>query len=417
MIKGMALLWGKDIGSASFLFNLLLGLGMALLFGKIDAKEQQVSIFFGLSIFSGTCAILWQIIRLQATEWAELVPGYRAMVLRQCRMLLLFVLLANLAVAQLIYQSQSIVALQGLAWAIAAAFALYCLRQPSKYQLSLFLFVVLFALDDIAPLLPAYCWWTIALALAALLSTQIKRLRWNSDGMTVYRNGIECGWLWMPKLGSSQLQFKISRWFYPIPHFMGSGLVSMLALAVAFPLLAFMVNIGWDKQFPAPLIAGVFTIFTGLMVHWNRVMRSRNVTSLLLLPLYNGVDGLRQGFECAQLRLLFTAMVIVLFSVGLQALLLQVWPWQAAMHLLLTTYWGGVIGLALGCLCAKPWHMAVMVFFYGLQNGFMSAYLADVGQMEAMPQWLLWFDVLMALVSTVFFRWSNQRLWRNGLPY
>ncbi|MCH1920349.1 hypothetical protein L9G15_13015 [Shewanella sp. A3A] len=417
MIKGLALLWGKDIGSASFIFNMFLGIGMALLFGSVKVNDQQLSIFFGLSIFSGVCAILWQLTRLQATEWAELVPGYRTMVLRHCRLLLLFVLLTNLAVAKFIYQSESLLAVQGVAWVIAGAFALYCLRRPSTFQLCLFLFVLLFVLDDIAALLPAYYWWTLALVVAAWVPPQIKQLGWNGDTMAVYRNGIECGWLWMPKLGGSQLQFNISRWFYPLPHFMGSGLMWILTLAIALPLLMFLVNLGWDKQFPVPLITGLFIIFIGLMAHWSRVMRSRNVTSLLMLPLYDGIDGLRQGFARAQLRLVLVAMLLVLISLGLQTVLLAAWSWQATVHLLLTTYWGCMMGLALGCLCTKSWHLAAMVFFYGIQNGFMSAYLTDVGQMDAIPSWLLMLDGVMVLLSTVLFRWSNQRLWRSGLSY
>ncbi|KFZ36259.1 hypothetical protein HR45_17295 [Shewanella mangrovi] len=417
MMKALVLLWGKDMGSGSFLFNVLLGLLFAIVFGVTNPEDQRPALFFGLSIFSATCAVLWQLIRLQATEWSALVPGYRSMVLRHTRLILAFILLANLAIAKLLYQSELMLAVQGVAWLISGCFVLYCLRRPNTFQLSLFLFVLLFVLDDIARWLPAFVWWTLALAVAVVAWPQIRQSRWKSEGMAVYRSGIECGWLWVPRLGASQLQLKLSRWFYPIPHFIGPGLLWILVLSAVFPLATIAVNLLLEKDFPAPLIAGVLAVFTGLMVHWSRIMRARNVTSLLMLPMYDGIDGMRRAFSHAQMRLLLVSMSIVCLVWLVQTTVIAAWAWQPTLHLLFATYYGCMIGFALGCLCSKPLHMALMVFFYGLQNGFMSVYLAKGEHGLDIPEWLLLVDVVIMLLSTLFFRWSNQRLWRSGWSY
>lgn len=74
--NGMLRLWCFDVGSVSFLGTGLLGMILGCI-TALQGKSDSAELLFSMGIVSSSAAVAWQLIRLMASECAQLIPHYR----------------------------------------------------------------------------------------------------------------------------------------------------------------------------------------------------------------------------------------------------------------------------------------------------------------------------------------------------
>ncbi|MCG9721467.1 hypothetical protein [Shewanella sp. Isolate7] len=414
-LSGMARFWLFDVGSVSFLGTALLALAMMLvlaLSGKLDAMP----VMLGMIQVSTCAAIAWQLNRLSATEWASLVPGYSQSIQWQALVVGMIATLISLTAALMLPLPGAVeqVILASLA---GIAFIYFCRLHIKGFYFSFALFLLLPFLPEITAFLPSLSFWFLPLAavgLIYLIRCDLQARVWHLEARTVYLNGLEMGWFWLPNLGSNTLMTRLDRWLHPVNFFVGPMLSMMLVLLPALALLLDLVNFFVGIELPVLFIAAQFSAIACSLVHWSRVQRWRAVETLYILPGFDGKCGLVEAFASAQYRLLgYLTLTMALLATLTLALrpefTLILWS-----HLVLSTFCVCAILLGLGCAARNAMHISLSLFVVICHAIWLSTALVAMRDGKDLSTWLA-LDIGLVAFSLFTLWWGKRKLWRDAL--
>ena len=415
VLRGMTRFWLFDVGSASFLGTALLGLIITLVLAT-GTKLAAIPITLGMIQISTSAAIAWQFNRLAATEWASLVPNYSRNIMLQSLLIGGIVTTLSL-VACLLLEIDGCFEQVMLASFAGVSFIYYCRRHTNGFYLSFFLFLLLPFLAEITDFLPDLVIALVPLLiviLAYLTWREITGLRWHSDARTVYLNGLEMGWFWLPSFGSFRLMSYLDKLLHPVNFFIGPMLSMIL---VVMPVLAFVVSIGnyfSGMQFPVLFVLSQFSAVACTMVHWSRIQRWRAVETLYILPGFDGKQGLIEAFAIGQYRLLALITLTMAVLAALVCWLNPEFTFVLWSHMVLSTFCACCMLLGFGCAAKGAMHITLSMLVVVLHSAWLSSSLVALRDGEQIISWLV-VDIGLVAFSVLTLWWGKKKLWIGDL--
>jgi hypothetical protein len=358
--------WFKDLGSVSFLGTGLLSLPVALAIGlSLEGEKalQVAALMLNMGIVSTSCAIAWQGLRLQASEWAVLVPHYRGHIFRQMALIGLSFLGLVLACIYLLDAVQLLVS-ASLMLAASSAFIGLCQQRPNAFNLSILLYLSGIVAVDLATYIPSALLMAFNVFAGVYLYLSLKGMAWHPDAKSVYLNSTETGWLWLPSFAQGKATQAIQTFFMPINFFIGPMFLMPLVL---IPLIFIGLHVFGDAD-PHQSNLFVFIYLNSLLcllLHWSRIMRWQGMQTLYLLPIFDAWQGFAQLMYRSQLKLLLVICVVFALVTAMTH------PAQANLAAWLTPNLANLglcaLSLGLGSLCRSVRQIALV--FMGIALG------------------------------------------------
>ncbi|WP_281214161.1 hypothetical protein [Shewanella insulae] len=414
-LRGMLRFWLFDVGCASFLGTGLLALAMMLVLA-FSGKYDAMPIMLGMIQVSTCAAIAWQLNRLSATEWASLVPGYTESIQWQALIVGVISTLISLSAAMLMPLEGAVEQVL-LASVAGIAFIYFCRRHIKGFYFSFALFLLLPFTPEITAFLPSLSLYLLPLAAVGfiyLIRNDLKAEVWHLEARSVYLNGLEMGWFWLPNLGSNSLMNRLDRWLHPVNFFVGPMLSMMLVLLPALALLLELVNYFVDIELPVLFIMGQFSAVACTLVHWSRVQRWRATETLYILPGFDGKQGLIEAFASAQYRLLgyFTVTMALLATCTLilnPDFTLLIWS-----HLVLSTFCVCALLLGLGCAARSAMHISLSLLVVICHAIWLSTALVALREGRDLSTYVT-IDIGLVAFSLLTLWWGKRKLWCDAL--
>ncbi|WP_428636886.1 hypothetical protein [Shewanella sp.] len=415
VLRGMGRFWLFDVGSASFLGTGLLALVMLLVMAVAE-KYAAMPVMLGMIQVSTCAAIAWQLNRLSATEWASLVPGYADNIQWQALMVGGVASLISLTAA-LLLPIEGAIAQVGVATLAGVAFVYVCRLHIKSFYFSFGLFLLLPFLPEITAMLPSLSLWCLPVAIIGfiyLIRCDLQRVVWHLEARSVYLNGLEMGWFWLPNLGSNNLMMRLDRWLHPVNFFTGPMLSMLLVLLPSLALVMSLVNVVAGIELPVLFIMGQFSAVACSLVHWSRIQRWRAAETLYILPGFDGKQGMVEAFARGQYRLLgyitLTMALLASFAYWLSdSVTLIIW-----CHLVLSTFSVCAILLGLGCASRNAMHISLSLLVVICHAIWLSTALLAAREGRDLTAWLA-IDLGLVAFSLLTLWWGKQKLWRDHL--
>ncbi|MCL1140904.1 hypothetical protein [Shewanella pneumatophori] len=419
-LKGSIRLWLFDLGCVSFLGVALLGLVMVLglpLILPADAqrKVDTLVLLMNMSIGSICIAIGWQMNRLAATEWACIVPQYRLNVMLQAAALLLL-MLSVVCGFFIAYDAFDKITESLISLLLGLSFLYFSLARKNAFHFSFFLYISLPMLPYIEQILPQGANIVLVLlnlALMLLVSKKMLGLTWNNKARSVYLNGLEMGWIWLPSPRSMALLNRIERSLHPANYFIGPVFSMLLLLMPLTTLLLAGIGHYYAVEIPVLVFLVQFNCILCGMLHWSRIQRWRAVESLFVLPGFDGKQGMINAFMQAQYRLLAILVVSMMITASIVSLLDQSINLSVWLHMVLTTLFACAATLGLGSMCRNSIQISGLIFLIGLLSGWSSVGMSSAEQTQVWD--LVAWDLLFLLLSIASLWRAKQCLWREDL--
>ncbi|MGE6651318.1 hypothetical protein ACQKE0_18780 [Shewanella colwelliana] len=414
-LRGMMCMWFFDLGSVSFLGTAMLAFVLMLLL-SMGGKLEAISMMLGMMQVSTSAAIAWQFNRLAATEWAALVPHYRHNVLIQA--VFIGAVVTSISVfTSILLELPMGVELVLVATLAGLSFIYFCCRYVKGFYFSFFLFLLLPFLDDIAKQIPGPSLLIIAIAVfmvAGLLWREIVALKWHNEARSVYLNGLEMGWFWLPSFGSLRFMSYIDRFLHPANFFLGAMLSMIVVTMPIIALLVTLINYIADIELPVLFILGQFSAICCAMVHWSRVQRWRAVEALYMLPGFDGKQGMVEAFAAAQYRLLalltlMMAVIATLVGLSNDSFTFVLWG-----HVVLSTFCACALLLGFGCAAKGAIHITLTMLVVVAHSIWLSSSLIAIRDGEEIIYWLF-VDIGLVAFSMLTLWWGKKKLWSGDL--
>lgn len=410
--RGMLRLWCFDIGSVSFLGVGLLGVILACL-AAVNGKNDSAELLFSMGIVSSSAAVAWQLIRLMASECSPLIPHYRRHIYIQSITVLASVFAIGVLCCLMLGLTSSLASLV-LALVMSFAFIWLCLLSTQWFYASFLLFVLVPFISLMTVHIPLWLSVIALVVLGGLIIRVCRALPWRAEARTVYLNGLEMGWFWLPNLQSMRILSRFERYLHPTNFFIGPMLTALLLLLPVACLTLGVLSHQFHWNIPVLLLLAQFSVIMCSMVHWSRVQRSRSTETLLLMPGFDGRTGLIAAFCRGQQRLLNVVVGIMLACTLLLGWLDGELNMQLVGHLVLSTYWACALILGFGCMCRRVWHVTLTMMIVAAHSLWVSISLASLRDGGNLDDWFIWDFVLMLLGNLVLI-WGKKTLWKGDV--
>ncbi|QLE83703.1 hypothetical protein FLM48_00515 [Shewanella sp. Scap07] len=415
-LKGMMRFWFFDVGSASFLGVALMALVMIVVAPLLAPdKINDFSIMLSMMQVSSATAVAWQLMRLDATEWANLVPDYRKNLLVQSGFIMLISSCLAMAIAQF-WQIEHYLTEFLLATLLGLGFISVTRKRPATFHMSFVLFISLPFLPNLASHLQQYNGLLAVVLMTAsiLLYRQLSAATWHADARSVYQNGLEMGWFWLPNLGSGKLLNRLESFLHPLSYFVGPLLVMALLVLPVMTIVGAAIAAAMGSQMPVLFLFSQFICVLCAMVHWCRIQRWRGVETLYLLPGFDGKQGMIELFIRGQNRLIgiivalmaVTAAIVAAFNSDITLLM-----W---LHLVITTFVGSALLLGLGCLSHRVLHISLAMAVVVVYSAYLSYSMSQMSAEQHFSPWIF-IDVALVLPACLTLWIGKKKLWSGDL--
>ncbi|WP_394204204.1 hypothetical protein [Shewanella waksmanii] len=414
--KGVVRFWLFDVGSASFLGVSLMALVLMLIAPVLaPAKIENFAVMLSMLQVSTATAIAWQLMRLSATEWADLVPDYRRNIIIQSIVLALISTLLCIGLAWF-WQLPLFVTELMLASLLGLGFISLTLIRPASFHLSFLLFVCLVFLSDLALVLNEnnHILLMLLSIMLLLVAWQLRRQVWHSQARSVYQNGLEMGWFWLPNMGNAKLLAKLESYLHPLSFFVGPLLSIMLIGLPVLTLLAAVVMTAMGINMPVLFLLSQFICVLCAIVHWCRIQRWRGVETLYLLPGFDGKQGMIDLFIRSQNRLIGLIIISMAVTAALVGLLNETMSFAMWLHVVLTTFIGSGLLLGLGCMSSRVLHISLAMFAVVVYSGYLSYSMSQMSAEQGNLFWLI-IDVVLLLPACLTLWIGKKKLWSGDL--
>ncbi|MDO6775796.1 hypothetical protein Q4591_10540 [Shewanella sp. 3_MG-2023] len=415
--KGFYHQWCKDVGSVSFLLTGLLGLCLAVVSVTVrPEKVESLYLLIGMSILSVCTAIAWQLIKLAANEAAVLTPYYRRLVYIQSTTLFSACLVVCSVI--LVWAQQPFVSSIWYILAIGLGLIYTCMKNPKCFNYCVVLFFSLPLLTELELLLPKQINSTsflLPIILIALIIKQTRELTWSDDARSVYLNGLETGWLVLPKFSQSLPLVKLNQYFYPASYFIGPMLAALLIAIPVLGVIGLLAAAYFTLDAPMLMIVSQMLLVLCSLVHWTRVQRWRAAESLFVLPSFNGKQDLLNQFFKSQLRLLACITLLMSFLTMIAAMFNPQISIAVGVHLVVSVIWSSGIALALGAMSRSVWQVSLSMAMVAIQALWLSNSLVQLRDQGAINAIYYWGDIGLLVLMAALLVISKDKLWKNGV--
>ncbi|WP_404394708.1 hypothetical protein [Pseudoalteromonas phenolica] len=363
--RGFYAYWFKECGSLNYLLPMFIGVFASVL---IMIKNIEEVLPFTIC-FTSICAfasVAWQSIRLQATEWHKLVPGYTKHIVTQGHIIIIVPHII-LICAALILQQYHALKLLSISTLLGTAFYLKCRVTSKTFNASAYVFFAMIGLTIILKDIPLW------LACSAIFVTVILILlrdrfgsafKWQPQALIDYKHALQSGWSPIPKSFMKGYGQGLNKFFFPLSYFMGRSLLQYTALLLAIFILLFTLNYFYVVGQPSLFIFANLSCVLVFMILWTRIQRQQAWSTLITLPIYSSVSEAKQSYVKAGEKYAFFILLCSLVLVGFIELIRFESPsfYLSAIYTL-TNSGGVLICFAVGNFCRKSAFFSVALVF------------------------------------------------------
>ena len=403
--QGAISFWFKEAGCTSYCVIAIISALFSFAAINIVELLELMAMF---SIVSMYCAIAWQSIRLQATEWQDLVQGYRQHVMFQAK---IFLGLINAIVLLSVIASKEFSILATMGIANVLGIIVWFINRSSSHLFSTICYVIFFISALICGLTDQLPVWLIPvniiafIAIALLYNNFSSAYVWRPDALINYRNGLQSGWSPIPSGFLSNYGSPINKGLFPLSYFVGSGLSQYLILLTLLCIIGVAINLFHNitEHVIFVLTLTLFAIVT--LSLWSKVQKQNSWELLFTLPIYNTSYSAKIALSHSVLKL--AALVALLcfstaaaLTVANKELLLV-----NALSYSLACAAGLLLSFAIGNICKNINLLSVLLCLsFGLNMG-LATYMFDHGDSLSKLTMMGIYTFVMAAINRLTVRY------------
>lgn len=298
--KGFYAYWFKECGSLNYLIPMLIGVIVSVL---VMIKGLTEALPFTIC-FTSICAfasVSWQSIRLQATEWHSLVPGYTEHIVKQGNIIIVapHVILITSAI---ILGKYDVLKLLSISVLIGTLFYLKCRVTSKMFNSSAYFFFTIIGFTVVVKEVPT---WLATLAVILTISLVLFRKRfgtafkWQAQALVDYKHALQSGWSPIPKGFLKGYGQGLNKFFFPLSYFMGRSLIQYTVLVLVIFAALLTLNYFYVTGRPSLFIFSNLVCILAFMILWTRIQRQQAWGTLITLPIYSSVSEAKTAYAKA----------------------------------------------------------------------------------------------------------------------
>jgi len=307
--QGIVNFWLNDVGCASYFVAAILISFLSLVTTSI---ENMITFMIMFSTICMYCAIAWQSIKMQATEWQFLVVGYREHVMFQGKV---FIILSNFISILSIIIADNIHLLATLSLANIIGIVIWFINRSFSHLFTSVCYISFFIAVLASVLIEQLSIWLIPVNIVLLTAIYLfdnkfitSPYSWSPRSLTNYLNGLQSGWSPVPSSLFSNYGGSINKKLFPLSYFVGSGFSQYLILIILFCITGVIINLFYDvaEHVLFVLSLGLFTFVT--LSLWSKIQKKNSWELLFTLPIFNSRENAKVALSHSILKLsLFVA--------------------------------------------------------------------------------------------------------------
>ncbi|NNG41826.1 hypothetical protein HJP15_02530 [Pseudoalteromonas sp. NEC-BIFX-2020_002] len=324
--QGSLNFWFKDLGCASYLIQAILATAACIIFIRVESLSTMMMIF---AVVCAYCALAWQSIRMQATEWQCLVADYCKHVMFQGKV---FIALINLTLLCGIALSPSLNNINMLLLANILGLSIWFICRVTSHLFTTCCYLA-FTFAIIIPTFSEHLpLWLIPCSLLVLSLILLCKNKlgmpyiWQAGALINYRQGLQSGWSPVPSGFLSNYGTAINKQLFPLSYFVGSSLSQYIILLVLFSIIAIVINFFYNIAEHVLFALTLMLLAAVTLCQWAKAQRSQSWELLTTLPIYNGSHAVKVALSNSALK--FSLLIGVLCFVSASILLLTHQQWQ-----------------------------------------------------------------------------------------
>lgn len=363
--KGFYAYWFKECGSLNYLLPMIIGIIVNV---AVMAKGLNEALPFTVC-FTSICAfaaVAWQSIRLQATEWHSLVPGYTKHIANQGHVIILashiILIISALALGQ--YQALKLLSVSIL---LGTAFYLTCRVSSKAFNTSAYVFFTMIGITIVFEEIPL---WLASLAVfATAVLILCKRsfgsaFKWQTQALIDYKHALQSGWSPIPKGFLKGYGKELNKYFFPLSYFMGRALLQYTALLIAILICLIVINYFYVAGQPSLFVFSNVVCVLAFMMLWTRIQRQQAWSTLITLPIFSSVHEAKRSYVKAGEKYALCILVCSLLLAGfIEFIRFESPSFYLTLSYSLINSGGVLLCFAVGNFCKKSAFFSVALVF------------------------------------------------------
>jgi len=316
--KGFYAYWFKECGSLNYLIPMLIGVIVSVL---VMIKGLTEALPFTIC-FTSICAfasVSWQSIRLQATEWHNLVPGYTEHIVKQGNIIIIapHVILLTSAI---ILEKYDVLKLLSISVLIGTLFYLKCRVTSKTFNSSAYFFFTIIGFTVFVKEVPT---WLATLAVILTINLVLFRKRfgiafkWQAQSLVDYKHALQSGWSPIPKDFLKGYGQGLNKFIFPLSYFMGRSLIQYTVLLLVIFVALLALNYFFVAGRPSLFIFSNLVCILAFMILWTRIQRQQAWGTLITLPIYSSVSEAKTAYAKACEKYALSIFICSLALAGL----------------------------------------------------------------------------------------------------
>ncbi|TMN90525.1 hypothetical protein CWB72_08270 [Pseudoalteromonas phenolica] len=380
--KGFYAYWFKECGSLNYLLPMLIGVIISVL---VMIKGLTEALPFTIC-FTSICAfasVSWQSIRLQATEWHSLVPGYTDHIVKQGNIIIVAPHVILLASA-IIFEQYDVLKLLCISVLVGTLFYLKCRVTSKMFNSSSYFFFAIIGFTVAFKEVPT---WLAALAVILNINLVLFRrhfgtaFKWQTQALVDYKHALQSGWSPIPKGFLKGYGQGLNKFFFPLSYFMGRSLIQYTVLVLIILVALLTLNYFYVAGRPSLFIFSNLVCILAFMILWTRIQRQQAWGTLITLPIYSSVMEAKINYAKASEKFALCIFVCSALLAGFIEFIRFASPvFNLSMTYSLVNTAGVLICFAIGNVCKKSAFFSVALVF---TLGFVLAITGIVVETEA----------------------------------
>ncbi|TMO57029.1 hypothetical protein [Pseudoalteromonas phenolica] len=315
--KGFYAYWFKECGSLNYLLPMFIFVIISVF---VMAKGVSEALPFTIC-FTSICAfasVSWQSIRLQATEWHSLVPGYTKHIVKQGHIIIIVPHVILLASA-IIFKQYEVLKLLSVSVLIGTLFYLKCRVTSKMFNSSAYFFFAIIGFTVVFKEVPT---WLAALALFMNINLVLFRkhfgtaFKWQAQALVDYKHALQSGWSPIPKGFLKGYGQGLNKLFFPLSYFMGRSLIQYTVLVLVIFMALLSLNYFYVAGRPSLFIFSNLVCILAFMILWTRIQRQQAWGTLITLPIYSSVSEAKIAYAKACEKYALCILVCSLLLAG-----------------------------------------------------------------------------------------------------
>ena len=410
--KGFYAYWFKECGSLNYLLPMFIGVVVSVLV-MIKGLTEPLPFTMCFTSICAFASVSWQSIRLQATEWHNLVPGYTDHIVKQGNIIIVapHVILFTSAI---IFEQYEELKLLSISVLVGTLFYLKCRVTSKMFNSSAYFFFAIIGFTIVFKQVPT---WVAILAVIININLVLFRKRfgrafkWQAQAIVDYKHALQSGWSPIPKGFLKGYGQGLNKFFFPLSYFMGRSLIQYTVLLLVIFLGLLVLNYFYVAGRPSLFVFSNLVCILAFMILWTRIQRQQAWGTLITLPIYSSVSEAKTAYaKASEKYALFILFCSFSLAATIELLRFDEPNFRFAAAYALVNTAGVLLCFSVGNYCKKTAFFSVALVF---TLGFVLAITGFVVEIEQVSAGNLALALCYFIVGSFANRQSSKHLYTN----